>query len=178
MTASLAEGLFGWMNRLVEWLFSLGMQGKLSWISEYWPALVLVIAIFCVIMDFVVWMLRYKPYRRWKRIWDSLRGQKAAPVAERPTSPRREPPRPAAGTPPQRSSTLGATRPMGSGSPPPISQQKSSHTSASSPPVKRENRTIDAPTQAQPRPPLKVLDAPTRPIAKTPLPKDEPSTRE
>ena len=74
-SGGISEGLFSWLNEFFAWLFSLGMGGKLTWVTQYWPMLVLIIAVFVVLMDLLVWFIRYRPYKNWKRVWNSVLGR-------------------------------------------------------------------------------------------------------
>ncbi len=61
--------LLGWIRAVVEgvWslLFSSGTQAWLQWIGDNWLALVLLLCLAGVFMDFFVWFLRWRPYYVW-----------------------------------------------------------------------------------------------------------------
>lgn len=60
LASGLIEVLFSWLNHVFSWLVSLGMAGKLEWLSAYWPLLVLIIGLVCFAVDLAVWLLRYR----------------------------------------------------------------------------------------------------------------------
>ncbi len=161
----MSEGFFSWMNDFFAWMFSLGMDGKLTWVTRHWPKLVLVIAIFVVVMDLLVWFIRYRPYRKWKRMWDSVlsRLRTTRPAQVTPTEPER------------------ARRPRSRYDLPtaPLAAQGSkAHDTRVLSPVRSRERD-DIPTMPVSRAPAGVIDVPTLarraplPDNVTPIPKRE-----
>lgn len=60
-SGGLMEMLFSWLNHVFSWLVSLGVSGRLNWLADNWPVLVLVIGLLCVAVDIGIWILRYRP---------------------------------------------------------------------------------------------------------------------
>lgn len=68
-TQSLVTALLGWIRMLVEgiWaiLFSYETQSWLQWIAGNWLTLVVFLCLCGVVLDYVVWFLRWRPYYVW-----------------------------------------------------------------------------------------------------------------
>lgn len=61
--------MLGWLKWLANWvlkLFNLAGGGSpLEWLSKNWLKLLILLMIIGVVTDFVVWMLRWRPYWAW-----------------------------------------------------------------------------------------------------------------
>lgn len=79
--------LFGWLRALVEgiWGFisSGEMRNTISWLGDHWLWLVIVVCIVCVVLDYFIWLIRWKPYIIWRNKLRRLFGRKA-PSAPHP----------------------------------------------------------------------------------------------
>lgn len=68
-TQTLVNTLFGWIRILVEgvWnlLFSNETQRWLQWVGENWLALVVFLCLCGVVLDYLIWFLRWRPYYVW-----------------------------------------------------------------------------------------------------------------
>lgn len=63
--------MLGWLKALANWvlkLFNLAGGGSpLAWLSRNWLKLLILLMIIGIVTDFVVWMLRWRPYWAWLR---------------------------------------------------------------------------------------------------------------
>ena len=61
--------MLGWLKALANWvlkLFNLAGGGSpLAWLSKNWLKLLILFMVIGVVTDFVVWMLRWRPYWAW-----------------------------------------------------------------------------------------------------------------
>ncbi len=68
-TQTLVNTLFGWIRILVEgiWdlLFSNETQQWLQWVADNWMTLVVFLCFCGVVLDYLVWFLRWRPYYVW-----------------------------------------------------------------------------------------------------------------
>lgn len=84
---ALIDWMYARMNDLFGWLISLGLSGKLKWVARDWIALVVAIVLLGLVIDGAVYIVRYRPYRRWKRalvrLADGLRGGSGKEAAKR-----------------------------------------------------------------------------------------------
>ncbi len=68
-TQTLVNSLFGWIRILVEgiWdlLFSNDTQKWVQWVADNWLALVVFLCFCGVVLDYLVWFLRWRPYYVW-----------------------------------------------------------------------------------------------------------------
>lgn len=72
--------LLGWVQTAMAWLWGLLTDADAGawfrWMLEHWLALALALCIGGVLIDFVVYLIRWQPYRMWGRF---LRREKAEP---------------------------------------------------------------------------------------------------
>ncbi|MDO4739968.1 MAG: hypothetical protein Q4A66_04805 [Eubacteriales bacterium] len=96
--------MLGWIRGLTDWIWRLislgdGSAGRsfLGWFSANWFRLVLVLVIVGVVVDWLVWLIRWRPYWLWfgkkRRVLDDTkeppaRAKQPASVAGRPQAPR------------------------------------------------------------------------------------------
>ena len=81
--------MLGWIRGVTNWIWSMirlgrGSAGRnfLSWFSSHWLQMVLVLLLAGVAMDWLVWLVRWRPYWLWF-------GKKRRLVNDTPESPRR-----------------------------------------------------------------------------------------
>lgn len=80
---SLFSMLFGWVRTLVQGVWSAVVQGHsggfFSWLGDHWLWLALIICLICTAVDFIIWMIRWRPYLVWRtkfrRLLRRLRGE-------------------------------------------------------------------------------------------------------
>lgn len=69
-TNTLFQVLLGWVQSLVSALWRLiaspDGSGGLRWLLEHWLALVLLLCVAGGLIDFVVYLIRWQPYRVWR----------------------------------------------------------------------------------------------------------------
>ena len=67
---TLFSALLGWVKGAVSWLWQLivgsGEGGLLGWLTENWLPLTVLICVLGVVIDLVVYLLRWQPYRVWR----------------------------------------------------------------------------------------------------------------
>ena len=92
---SLFSMLLGWVQAAASWLWGLFADpdggGFLRWVLDHWLALVLLLCIAGVAVDFVVYLFRWQPYRVWGRFLRRLtakeepdaQGEERSPVFQR-----------------------------------------------------------------------------------------------
>ena len=66
---SLISVLLSWLKGLAAWVLKLfnlaGGASPLEWLSEHWIPLLALLLIIGIAADFIVWMLRWRPYWVW-----------------------------------------------------------------------------------------------------------------
>lgn len=81
---SLFALLFGWARSLIQGIWNAAADGKLSgfftWLGDHWMLVAAVLCLGCTAIDFLVWMIRWRPYLLWRTKWRRfrrlLRGEK------------------------------------------------------------------------------------------------------
>jgi len=71
-TNAIVNVMLGWLKALANWvlkLFNLAGSGgnPLLWLSENWLKLLIVLLVAGVVLDWLVWMIRWRPYWVWFR---------------------------------------------------------------------------------------------------------------
>lgn len=65
--------LLGWIRGTAQWLWNMVTSdshgGLLGWAMRNWLPLVILLCIFGVVMDFLVYLIRWQPYRVWGSFW-------------------------------------------------------------------------------------------------------------
>lgn len=87
---TLLSMMFGWLRRLVESIFSSASSGSFSsffsWLGDHWFWLVAVLCVICLVLDYLIWLIRWKPYVIWRNKLRRLFGRRkyvpADPVFE------------------------------------------------------------------------------------------------
>ena len=73
------SGLLGWVQTAASWLWSLAtntdVSAWLAWLLDNWLPLVILLCLAGVLVDFVVYLIRWQPYRVWGRFLRRLKGQ-------------------------------------------------------------------------------------------------------
>ena len=66
---ALVQTLLGWLRWLADIVWSLlqGDSGLLRWFSSHWVALLVGLIVACLFVDWLIWMLRWRPYWLWFR---------------------------------------------------------------------------------------------------------------
>lgn len=78
--------LFGWVRSLVGGIWNAVVHGELSrffiWLGDHWLAVLVFLCLCCTVLDYLVWLLRWRPHLVWRtkfrRLLSRLRGQDAA----------------------------------------------------------------------------------------------------
>ncbi len=74
---SLFSLLFGWARTLIRQIWTSVMTGRLSgfftWLGDHWLWFVLLICAACTAMDFLIWLVRWRPYLVWRTKLRSFR---------------------------------------------------------------------------------------------------------
>lgn len=76
--------LFGWARSLIQRVWTSAVTGQYSgfftWLGDHWLWVVLFLCLGCTAMDFLIWLIRWRPYLVWRtrmRQWGRwLRGQR------------------------------------------------------------------------------------------------------
>ena len=70
-TQSLVEILLSWMQLLTSWVWNFFQADKaggfLNWFANNWMHIALVLIIVGLIVDWLIWMIRWRPYWLWLR---------------------------------------------------------------------------------------------------------------
>lgn len=69
---SLVEVMLSWMRWLTSWFWSITASGGtdggfLRWFSDHWVSLAVFLIVVGVIVDWLIWMIRWRPYWLWLR---------------------------------------------------------------------------------------------------------------
>lgn len=76
---SMFSSLLGWFRTAAMWvwnvLFNAEDGGLVGWIGENWLGLIIALCVICLAVDFVVHMLRWRPYRVWASFLRRLQGK-------------------------------------------------------------------------------------------------------
>lgn len=72
-SSALFNLLLGWIRGTAQWLWSMvtsdSTGGLLGWTMRNWLPLVILLCIFGIVTDFVVYLIRWQPYRVWGRFF-------------------------------------------------------------------------------------------------------------
>jgi len=84
---SMFSVLFSWVRGSVSWLWTFCTSqengGLLPWIGENWLALTAVLCVGCMAVDFIIHMLRWRPYKVWASFFRRLFGKNEEEPAPR-----------------------------------------------------------------------------------------------
>lgn len=71
--------LLGWAQSAVSWLWQLvqsdGAGGFMGWVLDNWLLLVVLLCVAGVLIDWLIYLLRWQPYRVWRSFWRRLTGK-------------------------------------------------------------------------------------------------------
>lgn len=63
--------LFSWMRTLIQGVWGTISSGAASgfwtWLGDHWLLLTVFLCLICVVLDYLVWLIRWKPYVLWKQ---------------------------------------------------------------------------------------------------------------
>ena len=80
--------LLGWVQTAVSWLWQLASNADVSawmyWLLDNWLALVLLLCIGGALADFLVYLIRWQPYRVWRSFLNKITGKEETETAEKP----------------------------------------------------------------------------------------------
>lgn len=89
--------LLGWVQGTAAWLWSAATSptgsGLLNWLSANWLPLTAIVCAVGIIVDLVVYLFRWRPYRVWASFFRRMTGRDAADVPEEPDEPAQALPR-------------------------------------------------------------------------------------
>ena len=67
---SLFTVLFGWARGLIQQVWNAAVSGRFSgfftWLGDHWVWVVLGLILGCTVMDYLIWMIRWRPYLVWR----------------------------------------------------------------------------------------------------------------
>lgn len=67
---SLFTMLFSWARGLIQQVWNAAVSGKLSgfftWLGDHWLWVVLGLILGCTVMDYLIWLIRWRPYLLWR----------------------------------------------------------------------------------------------------------------
>ncbi len=79
--------LLGWLKGTAQWLWNLissdSKGGLIGWIVKNWLPLVILLSIFGIATDFVIYLLRWQPYRAWRSRLTRLLPKKVRPATNK-----------------------------------------------------------------------------------------------
>ena len=102
-TQKLVELLLSWMRLVTSWVWNFFQAdmggGFLTWFADNWVHIAIVLIVAGLIVDWLIWMIRWRPYWLWLRkrqiIYEEVevpgRKKTARPQAERPQAVRHMP---------------------------------------------------------------------------------------
>ncbi|MBE5786685.1 MAG: hypothetical protein E7324_04010 [Clostridiales bacterium] len=74
---SLFAGLFGWLRALLQSIWGAiaggGLSGFFTWLGDNWLWLVIFLGIAATIVDFCIWLIRWRPYKVWATRYRHIR---------------------------------------------------------------------------------------------------------
>lgn len=82
--------LLGWVRSAVASLWAMMSSegsGALAWLGEHWLGLTAALCILGTVVDVVVYLIRWRPYKVWASFFRRLRGRADAPAAAQPDAP-------------------------------------------------------------------------------------------
>lgn len=78
--------MFGWLRSMVEGIFSSASSGRFSsfftWLGDHWFWLVAVLCIICLVLDYLIWFIRWRPYVIWRNKLRRLFGHRETPLPD------------------------------------------------------------------------------------------------
>ena len=71
--------MLAWVRSAAAWLWQLAAGGESGglgvWLAEHWKAVAIALCVIGVAVDWIVYLLRWKPYRVWQSFFRRLRGE-------------------------------------------------------------------------------------------------------
>lgn len=65
--------LFSWMRTVVQGIWTAVASGRFvrffTWLGDSWLWLALILCLLCTAMDYLIWLIRWRPYLVWKTKW-------------------------------------------------------------------------------------------------------------
>lgn len=82
--------LLGWLRNFASWLWRLVTSADagawMGWVLDNWLPLTVLLCLGCLVVDFLVYLVRWQPYRVWRsffrRARDDDEGEEAPPAAQ------------------------------------------------------------------------------------------------
>ena len=75
---TLFSSLLGWLRGAAAWLWSFindpEKGGMIVWIADNWLVLIVLLCAACMLVDFIVYMIRWQPYKVWASFFRRLMG--------------------------------------------------------------------------------------------------------
>ena len=76
--STLFSTLLGWLRNAAAWLWGFLNDpqngGMIVWIADNWLPLVIILCLLCMLIDFIVYLLRWQPYKVWASFFHRLFG--------------------------------------------------------------------------------------------------------
>lgn len=76
---TLFSSLLGWLRGAAAWLWSFinnpESGGMIVWIADNWLTLIILLCAVCMLIDFIVYLIRWRPYKVWASFFRRLRGR-------------------------------------------------------------------------------------------------------
>lgn len=76
---TLFSSLLGWLRGAAAWLWSFMNDpqngGLIVWIADNWLVLIVLLCAACMLVDFIVYMIRWQPYKVWASFFRRLAGR-------------------------------------------------------------------------------------------------------
>ena len=89
----LIEVMLSWMRLVALWVWNFFQadmaNGFLSWFADHWKSLALTLIVVGLVIDWLIWMIRWRPYWLWLRKRQIV--YEEVPVASRKRAPRPQP---------------------------------------------------------------------------------------
>ena len=77
--STLFSSLLGWLRGAAAWLWSFLTQqdsgGFIVWVADNWLPLVILLCAACMVIDFIVYMVRWQPYKVWASFFRRVTGR-------------------------------------------------------------------------------------------------------
>lgn len=78
--------LFSWLRSFLESLWRVvtagSFSGLLTWLGDHWMILTAALCVICTVLDYLVWLIRWRPYVIWKKKITRLFRKKKQPTEE------------------------------------------------------------------------------------------------
>lgn len=85
---TLFSALLGWVQSALAWVWGLfgsgGADGLMGWLLDNWLALTVVLCAAGVLIDLIMYLIRWQPYRVWRSFWHRGAGEAQEEGAQEP----------------------------------------------------------------------------------------------